>query len=94
MTHRNLLDLPPYRIQEELRRVRLADAADRVYVRRRNKYVFVGIVVWLLGFVIGGGAFATTSMEVASVCLLLAPLVSGLGPVVVLYVFWVRAGER
>lgn len=90
---RTLLDLPPHRIQEELRRVQLADEAERVYVRRRNKYVAIGILMWLAGFVIGGGAFRTTSMELASALLLVSPLVSGLGPVALLYVFWVRSGE-
>jgi hypothetical protein len=90
---RRLLTLSDERLQAERRKVQQADADEAVYVRRRNVYAAVAVLVWFVGVVLLGGAFHTTSMEVGAVLLLLGPLVGTFGPIAVAYVFWVTSGE-
>ena len=90
---RTLLRLSDERIEAELRKVRQANEDEAVYLRRRNAFAALGVLLWCAGVVIGGGAFHTTNPEIASVLLLLSPIVGTGGPLALVYVFRVTGGE-
>lgn len=83
-----LLALSEARIAAELRRVRAADDAERVWRRRLVKLGLRCALLYLAGLGILGLAFHTTDLGVAQVAFDLGRLVALVAPGFTAFLFW------